>query len=123
MRGIILAAGRGSRMGSLTQKLPKCRTVFNGKELIQWQLGALREAGIKQIAIVRGYLKETFTLDLTYFDNSRWDDTNMVRSGCTWSVFISHRCELYCREWKSWYEYLGRKRIELRLGTAVSARV
>ena len=91
MKGIILAAGRGSRMGSLTQKLPKCRTVFNGKELIQWQLGALRDAGIEEIAIVRGYLKETFTLDLTYFDNSRWNDTNMVRSLIAAEEWLTNR--------------------------------
>ena len=78
-------------MGSLTQRLPKCRTVFNGKELIQWQLGALRDAGIEEIAIVRGYLKETFTLDLTYFDNSRWNDTNMVRSLIAAEEWLTNR--------------------------------
>ena len=34
MKGIILAAGRGSRMGTLTKNLPKCRTRLHGKELI-----------------------------------------------------------------------------------------
>ena len=80
MKAIILAAGRGNRMGHLTDDLPKCRTVFNGKELIQWQIDSLLEAGIKDISIVRGYLRETFTFDLTYFDNLRWDETNMVSS-------------------------------------------
>ena len=67
MKGIILAAGRGSRMGLLTKKLPKCRTVFKGKELIQWQIESLRGAGIDDIAIVRGYLAETFDLNVKYF--------------------------------------------------------
>ena len=91
MNGIILAAGRGSRMGSLTQRLPKCRTVFNGKELIQWQLDSLYEAGIEEIAIVRGYLRETFTFDLTYFDNQRWKNTNMVRSLIAAEEWLTNR--------------------------------
>jgi L-glutamine-phosphate cytidylyltransferase len=80
MKGIILAAGRGSRMGALTHGQPKCRTVLHGKELIQWQLDALGRASIEKIAIVRGYLAETFDFDLTYFENNRWSETNMVMS-------------------------------------------
>jgi L-glutamine-phosphate cytidylyltransferase len=80
MKGIILAAGRGSRMGALTNDQPKCRTVLHDKELIQWQLDALTGASIEEIAIVRGYLAETFGFDLTYFENKRWSETNMVMS-------------------------------------------
>jgi len=80
MKGIILAAGRGSRMGALTNELPKCRTILHGKELIQWQLEAMEEASIKEISIIRGYLAETFEFDVTYFENERWLQTNMVAS-------------------------------------------
>ncbi len=80
MRGIILAAGRGSRMGHLTDEYPKCRTVLAGKSLIQWQLDSLRGADIIEIALVRGYLADTFEFDLHYFDNRRWAESNMVRS-------------------------------------------
>jgi L-glutamine-phosphate cytidylyltransferase len=80
MRGIILAAGRGSRMGTLTDDLPKCRTVLHGKELIQWQLDAFRGADINEIAVVRGYLSKTFKFNLTYFENKRWFETNMLMS-------------------------------------------
>jgi len=80
MKGIILAAGRGSRMGDLTNDLPKCRTLLHGKELIQWQLDALKSTSIEEISIVRGYLSETFDFELTYFENERWAETNMVGS-------------------------------------------
>ena len=80
MKGIILAAGRGSRMGDLTNNLPKCRTVLYGKELIQWQLDAMERAAIKEISIVRGYLAETFDFNVTYFENKRWAHTNIVTS-------------------------------------------
>ena len=80
MRGIILAAGRGSRMGDLTNHFPKCRTVLHGKELIQWQLDAMKGSSIKEISIVRGYLPETFDFNVKYFENKRWSHTNMVTS-------------------------------------------
>jgi len=80
MKAIILAAGRGSRMGSMTSGQPKCRTVLNGRELIDYQLSSLFESGIKDISVVTGYLSNTFDFDLHYFHNNRWKDTNMVSS-------------------------------------------
>ena len=41
MRAIILAAGRGSRMGDLTEEYPKCLTQFAGRTLLEWQLSAM----------------------------------------------------------------------------------
>lgn len=81
-KAIILAAGRGSRMRPFTDKLPKCRTQFFGKELIEWQLEALRANGFNKqtTALIRGYLKDTFDFDLTYFENPIWDQSNMVRT-------------------------------------------
>ncbi len=82
MKAIILAAGRGSRMGGLTENQPKCFTLLHGKRLIEWQLDALRSAGAKEIGIVRGYLGDTFHYDTTYFENPRWAETNMLMSLC-----------------------------------------
>ena len=59
MKAVILAAGRGSRMGGRTEAKPKCLSVLAGKTLLDWQLEALRAAGIGDIGIVRGYLGET----------------------------------------------------------------
>ncbi len=83
MNAIILAAGRGSRMGDLTIDLPKCRSVLHGKELIQWQMEAIASAGIKDLGIVRGYLAHTFDFKIKYFENLRWQNTNMVASMLT----------------------------------------
>lgn len=80
IKGIILAAGRGSRMGALTTEQPKCMTVLDGKPLVQWQLDALSGGGVQKVAIVRGYLGDTFSLPVPYFDNRRWAETNMVMS-------------------------------------------
>ena len=81
MRAIILAAGRGSRMKNLTEERPKCLVELRGKALLDWQLEALRAAGISEIAIVTGYKRELLAnRGLVEFHNARWAETNMVSS-------------------------------------------
>ncbi|MBU6956866.1 phosphocholine cytidylyltransferase family protein [Pseudomonas sp. CVAP len=81
MKAIILAAGRGSRMKSLTDERPKCMVELRGKTLLEWQLVALRAAGVSEIAIVTGYKRELLAdQGLIEFHNSRWAQTNMVSS-------------------------------------------
>jgi choline kinase len=81
MKAIILAAGRGSRMKNLTDECPKCLVELRGKALLEWQLEALRLAGINEIAIVTGYRRELLAnWGLVEFHNARWAETNMVSS-------------------------------------------
>jgi len=81
MKAIILAAGRGSRMKSLTDDRPKCLIKFNDKPLIDMQLEALREAGIKNISVVTGYKRELIkSRELVEFHNPLWSSTQMVSS-------------------------------------------
>lgn len=81
MKAIILAAGRGSRMKSLTDERPKCLVEYRGRPLLEWQLEALRAAGISDIAVVRGYRGEMLRpYGLIEFENPRWADTQMVTS-------------------------------------------
>jgi choline kinase len=81
MKAIILAAGRGSRMKNLTNDRPKCLVELGGKALLDWQLSALWEAGIEQVALVTGYRRELFDgRGLVEFHNPRWGETNMVSS-------------------------------------------
>jgi choline kinase len=81
MKAIILAAGRGSRMKTLTEERPKCLIELHGQTLLAWQLNALRGAGIEQIAIVTGYKRELLANQgMVEFYNPRWNETNMVSS-------------------------------------------
>ena len=81
MKAIILAAGRGSRMKHLTDESPKCLLQIKGKPLLEWQLDALHEADIKEIAVVTGYKHEMLSkYDLVKFHNPNWSETQMVSS-------------------------------------------
>lgn len=81
MKAIILAAGRGSRMKSMTNDMPKCLVPLKNRPLLDWQISALRGAGIAEIAIVTGYRREMLAgYGLVEFHNPRWAETNMVSS-------------------------------------------
>ena len=81
MRAVILAAGRGSRLGHLGADRPKCLVEFAGKPLIARQIAALRRGGVDEIGVVRGYRAEMIDLPgVSYFLNQRWAETNMVMS-------------------------------------------
>lgn len=81
MKAILLAAGRGSRMGPLTKAGPKCLTRLKGKSLLDWQIEALSGAGLREIGLVRGYgAGKLERPDLILFDNRRWNETNMFVS-------------------------------------------
>jgi choline kinase len=54
-RAVILAAGRGSRLGRVLGDAPKCLLTFGGVTLLERQLAALRLAGIRSITVVAGY--------------------------------------------------------------------
>ena len=80
-RAIILAAGRGSRMGAATEFKPKCLTKLQARPLIEWQLESLAKAGIKNIELVLGYRSELLReYGSNYYVNKDWASTNMVSS-------------------------------------------
>jgi choline kinase len=84
MRALILAAGRGSRMGFLAEDRPKCFVELDGRPLIERQISALRRGGADEIGVVRGYRAEMVDFPgLVYFNNDRWAETNMVMSLAT----------------------------------------
>jgi len=58
VKAIILAAGRGSRLGHLTRDRPKCTLEIGGRSLLDRQLDTFRALGIHDITIVTGYQAE-----------------------------------------------------------------
>lgn len=83
MKVILLAAGRGSRLGERTKDRPKCMVEVCGRTLLDRCLESLTQAGIsqKQIGIVTGYRREMIHVPgVTEFHNAAWESTNMVCS-------------------------------------------
>jgi choline kinase len=84
MRGLILAAGRGSRLGGHADGTPKCLLEVGRRRLIEHQLEALADAGVAPVAMVVGYgadeVREAVGIRAEYIHNRRWDQTNSVYS-------------------------------------------
>jgi choline kinase len=81
MRGLILAAGRGSRMGALTADAPKCLTQLGARTLLDRQISSLRAGGCTDVGIVTGYRAELISSrGDAAFHNPDWASSNMVRS-------------------------------------------
>ena len=70
MKVMILAAGRGERMGYLTQNCPKPLLKVKGRCLIDWHLIKLYDAGFKDVVINVAYLSK----EIIEFvgDGSKW---------------------------------------------------
>lgn len=66
MIAVILAAGRGTRMGALTTETPKPMLLVHGKNLIERKLEVLPQE-ITKVILVVGYLKESI---IKYFGDS-----------------------------------------------------
>lgn len=75
MKSIILAAGRGTRLGT---GVPKCLTTYKDKTLIEYTLEALRSNGIEDITIVKGYKSELIQHDVQSVMNEEYESTTMV---------------------------------------------
>lgn len=83
MKAVILAAGRGRRINSITSDKPKCLIEVKGKPLIFHVLDSLSIAGIDEIGIVTGYKRELLAfLDIHEFHNACWRETNIFASLC-----------------------------------------
>jgi len=55
MNGVILTAGEGTRMRPLTLSRPKTMVPVGGKPILQYNIEALKEAGITDITLIVGY--------------------------------------------------------------------
>lgn len=70
MKAMILAAGRGTRLGALTEQIPKCMLPIHGKPLLEHTLEWLRRFGVTQVVINLHHLPEVITDH--FGDGSRW---------------------------------------------------
>lgn len=89
MKAIILAAGMGTRLKPLTDKIPKALIEIAGKTLLERSLDSLNENGIKKVIIVIGFygevIKKRFgnkykNIKITYIENKEYEKTGSMYS-------------------------------------------
>ena len=54
-RAVLLAAGRGTRLGAITATYPKALVEVGGKPIIRYAIEGLRSAGVDELTIVTGH--------------------------------------------------------------------
>jgi choline kinase len=82
-KAIIVAAGRGKRLGNETDDIPKCMVKVAGRSILHWQLRALEAAGVDDVVIVRGYLGDCISAPehrLRFVENPEWARNNILAS-------------------------------------------
>ena len=97
MKALVLAAGRGSRLGRLTDGQPKPLIEVAGRPLIAHVLSGIAGAGIIQVAVVAGYRAArlhafvgdgaAFGLSVTWFHQPRPEGT--ARAATLARTFLS----------------------------------
>jgi L-glutamine-phosphate cytidylyltransferase len=82
-RAVIVAAGRGRRLGPETSEIPKCMVRVAGRAILHRQLDALRAAGADDFVIVRGYLGTRIDAGAVrprFVENPAWAENNILAS-------------------------------------------
>ncbi len=85
MRAVIIGAGRGSRLGAETERLPKTLVEVMGRPMLDWILDALAAGGFRRSDVVfvcgyaEGVLRERYP-DLTFVRNADWEHNNILAS-------------------------------------------
>src|SRR6202041_924376 len=70
MKAVILAAGKGTRMGELTKDIPKPMLKSKGKPLLEYIIDGMMTAGVREFFVVTGHRAE---VGEEYFgDGSKW---------------------------------------------------
>ncbi|MBI2502040.1 MAG: phosphocholine cytidylyltransferase family protein [Candidatus Latescibacteria bacterium] len=84
MKAIILAAGAGTRLSPLTDGCPKCLVKVGQRRLIDYQLQALRQAGVEDVVLVVGYEADQIRAHCgphaRYIENPDYLSTNSIYS-------------------------------------------
>jgi len=85
---VILAAGGGTRVRTLTSERPKCLMDLGGRRIIDWILDALAAGGVRDVIIVTGFKATVLEREvgngkgrgirIRYVRNHRWKEPNGI---------------------------------------------
>jgi choline kinase len=80
-QAVILAAGRGRRLGTAGDRHPKCLLPVAGRPLLTWTLDALHRCGIDRVLAIGGWQGEQLSgLGVELALNPHWETSGAVRS-------------------------------------------
>lgn len=81
VNAIVLAASQGERLGELTREIPKTLLKVGKKTILEMQVDAFHQMGIKKITVVRGFGKEKFPAgSIETIDNNEYAATKELYS-------------------------------------------
>ena len=81
MTGVVIAAGRGSRMGRLTESRPKCLLPIAGRPLLEHTVENLRLVGCSKIIVIVGYQADAIDIrNVDYVLNDDFANNNVLHS-------------------------------------------
>ncbi|HOG64020.1 MAG TPA: phosphoenolpyruvate mutase [Spirochaetota bacterium] len=87
---VILGATQGKGFGKMTENRPKTMIPIGGKPILAKLVASFNDCGLKQIAAVRGYKKESVNLpNIKYFDNDTYESTEEASSLYAAKSFIN----------------------------------
>ena len=66
MKTVIIAGGKGTRLGDLTTRIPKPLVKINGQSILERQINILKKEGLTDLIILTGHLGEKIS---AYFGN------------------------------------------------------
>src|SRR5579863_4137291 len=85
MQAVLLAAGLGSRLGALTERIPKALIAVGGEPLVAHAVRFARRAGARDVTVVGGFGYELLEaelarlgLEVTLVRNDSFRDGNLV---------------------------------------------
>jgi choline kinase len=86
-RAILIAAGRGKRLGPHTDEIPKCMVEIGGMAIVGHVWRALSAVGVEELVVIRGYRADvlerfirTHVPRAVFVDNLEWQSNNVLLS-------------------------------------------
>ena len=80
MKAIIIAAGAATRLGKITQELPKGLLEINGKTIIQRQIELFKKNNVDDITIITGPHENFGITDVSYINDKHFAEHDVLGS-------------------------------------------
>jgi choline kinase len=98
-RAILIAAGRGKRLGPHTEEIPKCLVPVGARPILGWVWDALCAAGIDELIVIHGYrgdvladFARTLTANVQFVENAAWPHNNILLSLACARAYLDRPC-------------------------------